>query len=181
MRRVIRVLSAASPLLETAANRENTTGPPSSGAPEFVRVTVPSSTAIGLSGWRAASALLVNAGSAIVRADEGGTVTAGRYIITIPAGALKADTRITLRVMEEDGVVGCELLPHGIEFLTAVQLTMDLTGTSFTAVEPVSIYGYDTRAGEWVDVGATLDSTTLQLWTRPSRFSCYRAGRIPGW
>ena len=180
MCRVIFFLGAMSLLLPAASCTRTTVAPQTLGAPEFVRVTEPFASPLAPPGSGSAEIASPEETSARVTAAAGGTITAGRYTVTIPAGALEADTLVTVRVREESGMVGCELTPHGIEFATAVLLTMDLTGTGCACTETVTIYWYDPSADTWVDVGGTLDPATLGLSTPLLHFSEYRAGRA-GW
>jgi hypothetical protein len=183
MNRVILLLAIATLCLVAASCTQNATTPQHPGAPEFLRVTDPQCTTLrapGLPGARTVTIAPSGETSVLVMAAKGGIVTAGRYTVTIPPFALTENTLITVRVEEADGTVGCELLPHGIQFAAPVLLTMNLTGTSFTATEPVTIFWYDTSKGVWVDVGATLDIATLRVSSQLPHFSSYKAGRA-GW
>jgi hypothetical protein len=174
------VLSAALLVLMVASCAENTTSPQTPGVPEFVRVTDPFSTSLGLSGSRTATSAPSTETTVMVSAAAGGLVTAGRYSVMIPPGALPADTWITVRAKEADGTVGCELLPHGLVFAVPVTLSMNLTGTSYAGTTPVTIYWYDTSKGLWVDVGGSMNPATTQVSTPLPHFSDYKAGRA-GW
>jgi len=67
--------------------------------------------------------------SSVVSADEGGRVVCGPFRLDFPAGALDEDTEITMNVID-DGTLGIELGPHGIQFNVPVTLSMNLEGTS---------------------------------------------------
>ncbi len=182
MSRVILLLAIATLCLVAASCTQNTTTPQIPGSPEFQRVMDPSPSASPL---RQGDATMSNAAkkaeaSQLIAADTGGTVNTGRYTVTIPAGALATDTMITVQVKENMGIVGCELLPHGITFATPVKLTISLTGTDYTGIGPVTIFWYDTAQKGWVDVGGTFELPTFELSTQLSHFSTYRAGRS-GW
>lgn len=64
----------------------------------------------------------------IVTPTEGGTVTTedGKFILTVPAGAVDQDTVISIRTVAESGGiggVGYELSPDGLEFQEPVPVT----------------------------------------------------------
>ena len=67
--------------------------------------------------------------SKVISAHDGGVVTNGRVTLEFPPFALSEDTEITIEMLD-DGTLGVELGPHGIQFNRAVTMTMDLRGTS---------------------------------------------------
>ncbi len=67
--------------------------------------------------------------SAVISADEGGTLSNGRVTLTFPAGALDKDTEITIEMLGHK-TLGVELSPHGIQFNEPVVMTKDLRGTT---------------------------------------------------
>lgn len=116
--------------------------------------------------------------SELISASKGGVIWAGRYQLTIPARALREDTVITIRqTWQNDGVVGFELLPHGLQFRKAVDLRVWL-GDKAQAGDAVSLYWWDAGAADYVDMGGTWAAPylTTQIW----HFSQWKAGRA-GW
>jgi hypothetical protein len=67
--------------------------------------------------------------SATISAQNGGTVSNGRVSLDFPPGALNQDTQITIEMLN-DGTVGVELSPHGIQFNKPVTMSVDLRGTT---------------------------------------------------
>jgi hypothetical protein len=114
----------------------------------------------------------------LVDADEGGQVTYGRYQVTLPAGALAADTYITVR---DPGswMVSCELEPHGIQFLVPVELQVDLHGLHYSPYTDWSIF-WLAAEDQWENEGGTFENEKVRttLW----HFSTYAPGRgRAGW
>jgi hypothetical protein len=118
--------------------------------------------------------------SVLILADLGGSVTAGRYSVVIPPGALDKDTTIRVKSLETPGVVKCQLFPHGLVFLKPVRLFMDLHGTDAQPGEDIDVFWFDPDHGQWVDIGGTFDSQTMLLWADLPHFSTYAGGRH-GW
>ena len=67
--------------------------------------------------------------ASVVSADEGGRLVCGPFKLDFPAGALDEDTEITMEIFD-NGTLGIELGPHGIQFNVPVTLSMNLEGTS---------------------------------------------------
>jgi len=67
--------------------------------------------------------------SATVSAEFGGIVSNDRVTLEFPPGALSQDTQITID-MHDDGTLGVDLSPHGIQFNKPVTMSMDLNGTT---------------------------------------------------
>lgn len=117
-----------------------------------------------------------------VTAKEGGSVQAGRHQLVIPAGALPADTLITLRdVTSSSGHVACEAYPEGLHFLKPVLLTthigdvVDPTGYQIYWVSNPGL-----AAEDWVRMKSSLNSEGDGLCTWLQHFSTYAPGKA-GW
>lgn len=110
----------------------------------------------------------------------GGVVACGRYSVTIPAGALSQTVAITVRPLEQDGSVGCELLPHGLQFLVPAQLKMSLSGTTMATQLQTTIYWWDAANADWVDISGTYAGADQSVVAPLAHFSQYKAGRA-GW
>ncbi|MBM3286669.1 MAG: hypothetical protein FJY88_04880 [Candidatus Eisenbacteria bacterium] len=119
-------------------------------------------------------------GCALIGPAAGGTVSIGRYRVTVPPGALRTATEIKVTIREAGGHIGCELEPHGITFLRPVTLTMDLSGTDLSGHNDVTIYWYDENDGTWVDMGGVCDPASGRVSVGIWHFSQFRAGRA-GW
>jgi hypothetical protein len=100
----------------------------------------------------------------VIRAADGGFVELNGFRVDIPAGALAADTRITLD-LPSDGILAQRLLasfgPEGTQFSTPVTLTFPLTGVSLNG-GPIEVARWEN--GAWTSLGGTvsLDGTRLQ-------------------
>jgi hypothetical protein len=121
-------------------------------------------------------------GSALVDAQFGGVVQAGRFKLLVPPGALAQDTEIVVRdvTAEEGGIVTGELLPEGLTFLKPVYLQVDLEGTTAEGWSDANLFWYDPDTGQWVDQGGFYSPWTHKLWAPLEHFSRYRPGRA-GW
>ena len=67
--------------------------------------------------------------SKVISAENGGVISNGRVTLEFPPFALSKDTEITIEMLN-DGTLGAELGPHGIQFNRPVTMTMDLEGTN---------------------------------------------------
>jgi hypothetical protein len=153
-----------------------------SRTPEFARIeTSPSAAAQGLApGAKVKEVPILPTEVTKLIGAEGGVITLGRYVLAIPAGALEKPVDITVRSLEQDGAVGCELLPHGLLFRTSAQLKMDLSGTNMAHQLNTTIYWWDAENGAWVDTNGFFTGFTQSVTTALPHFSTYYAGRA-GW
>lgn len=127
-------------------------------------------------------ASFAKAGSAFIRADEGGVISWGRFSLDIPAGALSEDTEISIsRPMPN--LVMCELEPHGIQFNKPVTLQIDYNGTpaaeNDTGEPTLGVYWFNEDTGQWVFVGKELDTAGNKMEANLEHFSGYVAGWKP--
>lgn len=110
---------------------------------------------------------------------ESAVLESGRYLLSVPAGAL--DYPAEYRLEHAAGaVVQVDLFPHGAEFDNPVLLEIDLRGTSLAQYNDITLYWWDEVSGEWVDVGGAWDPASKTLSTELEHFSRYRPGRA-GW
>ncbi len=91
--------------------------------PNFIRIL--SSSEKGVQGLTLSDSY----SSMMISAEEGGVLSNGRVTLEFPPHALSEDTEISI-MMLDDGTLGVELGPHGVQFSRSVTLTMDLSGTS---------------------------------------------------
>lgn len=117
--------------------------------------------------------------SALITPDQGGKVTCGRYQVTLPPGALAAETYITVRD-PGNRFVSCELEPHGIQFLAPVELQIDLHGLRYSPYTGWTVY-WLAAPDQWQDQGGTFadEKVRANLW----HFSTYAPadGGRAGW
>jgi len=141
-------------------------------SPNFVRIL---STSKGVSD----APQMAPFASQMISAAEGGTVTNGRITLTFPAGALDQDTEITMEMMD-DGTLGAEFGPHGIEFKLPVVMSMDLRGTNAEGMAAVTSTLYENEElgrYERVEKAPSGDSNSSSSLLR--HFSSYK-GNIDG-
>lgn len=106
-------------------------------------------------------------------AAEGGFVELNGFRVDIPAGALPADTVVTIdlpsspllgkRVMAEFG-------PHGIQFNQPVTLTFPLAGVVLNG-DPVEVARWEN--GGWTSLGGTVTGNGTKLVGQTPHFSYY--------
>ncbi|MDZ4805000.1 MAG: hypothetical protein SGI90_09090 [Candidatus Eisenbacteria bacterium] len=118
----------------------------------------------------------------LVRAKDGGVVSAGRHRLTIPSGALKTDTMIQLKdVTGSAGFVSCEAYPEGLEFSKPVLLESSFRDLKDPFGFTIYWIANPGKSDEnWVDMRAGLSADTQGLAVRLSHFSTYAPGKA-GW
>lgn len=164
-------------VLLTVSCADDSTLPGTAAGPEFVELQGQeplNSSMCGGGGRRTASTVAV-----VISQAVGGTVSADRATVVIPAGALYADAVISV-TPETGRFVGATLGPHGTVFAKPVTLQFDLKGTGYLPTDDLTIYWFNEKSGAWEDIGGTLDPATMTLSTQLEHFSDYRAGRA-GW
>lgn len=118
-----------------------------------------------LSGTRTASRRII--------ASEGGFVELNGFRVDIPAGALPADTTVTI-TLPSDNVLGKRLIaefsPHGVQFNTPVTLTFPLTGVLWTG-DAIEVARWEN--GAWTSLGGSVDLTGTRLTGQTPHFSTY--------
>lgn len=127
----------------------------------------------GLSGTSEAIA------SKVIDRKTGGSLRIEDVKLTFKPYTLEEDTEITIikHPSDSDRVL-FELLPHGIEFIRAVDLTVNLKDCGIDPDELATIYWWDPDKEEWVDLKAvwSYPNATVKL----DHFSRYGGGRA-GW
>jgi len=118
-----------------------------------------------LSGTRTASKYIL--------AAEGGFVELNGFRVDIPAGALPADTTITIK-LPTDAVLGkrvmAEFEPHGIQFSTPATLSFPLVGVVLSG-QAIGVGRWEN--GAWNDIGGTVNSAGTVLSATTPHFSAY--------
>ena len=102
----------------------------------------------------------------LVSAANGGTVQMGRYTLEFPAGALSADTPITVTQTDPSAMV-LELQPHGIQFLKPVTLSAQVTDLVTPTANVVGVAWFNESTFAWEVVGeddAQSDDASATLW-----------------
>jgi hypothetical protein len=115
-----------------------------------------------------------------ISAAQGGTITAGRFTLQFPPGALRKDTVITLRdISAGSGRVECEALPEGLQFRVPVMLTTrfsDIVDPQGYSIYCVVSGGKGSEKWEFVGGQASSEGVTAPL----RHFSRYAPGKA-GW
>ncbi|HYW13165.1 MAG TPA: hypothetical protein VE871_14490 [Longimicrobium sp.] len=118
-----------------------------------------------LSGTRTASKRII--------ASQGGFVELNGFRVDIPAGALPADTTVTIN-LPTDNVLGKRLIadfePHGVQFNTPVTLTFPLTGVLMLG-GPVEVARWEN--GAWTSLGGSVNLLGTKLTGQTPHFSTY--------
>ena len=118
-----------------------------------------------VSGTRTASKRII--------ASQGGFVELNGFRVDIPAGALPADTTVTIN-LPTDNVLGKRLVadfePHGVQFSTPVTLTFPLTGVLLLG-GPIEVARWEN--GGWTSLGGSVNLLGTQLTGQTPHFSMY--------
>lgn len=118
-----------------------------------------------LSGTRTASKRIL--------ASQGGFVELNGFRVDIPAGALPADTTVTI-TLPSDNVLGkrliAEFAPHGVQFSTPVTLTFPLTGVLWSG-SPIEVARWEN--GAWTSLGGSVNLLGTELTGQTPHFSTY--------
>ena len=118
-----------------------------------------------LSGTRSASKRIL--------AAEGGFVELNGFRVDIPAGALPADTTVTIN-LPTDNVLGKRLIadfqPHGVQFSTPATLTFPLVGVVWNG-NPIEVGRWENDA--WTSLGGSVNTLGTRLTGQTPHFSTY--------
>ena len=118
-----------------------------------------------LSGTRTASKRII--------ASQGGFVELNGFRVDIPAGALPADTTVTI-TLPGDNVLAKRLIaefePHGVQFSTPVTLTFPLSGVLWSG-NPIEVARWEN--GAWTSLGGSVNSLGTKLTGQTPHFSTY--------
>lgn len=108
-----------------------------------------------------------------ILAAEGGFVELNGFRVDIPAGALPADTTVSIH-LPTDNVLAKRLLaefePHGVQFSTPATLTFPLTGVLLSG-EPIEVARWEN--GAWTSLGGSVNGAGTALSSTTSSFSAY--------
>ncbi|HST62467.1 MAG TPA: hypothetical protein VLK84_27430 [Longimicrobium sp.] len=118
-----------------------------------------------LSGTRTASKRII--------ASQGGFVELNGFRVDIPAGALPADTTVTIN-LPTDNVLGKRLIadfePHGVQFSTPVTLTFPLVGVLLSG-DAIEVGRWEN--GGWTSLGGSVNLLGTKLTGQTPHFSTY--------
>jgi len=109
----------------------------------------------------------------VVRAADGGFVELNGFRVDIPAGALAADTRVTID-LPSDGLLARHLIadfgPEGTQFSQPVTLSFPLTGVSLNG-GPIEVARWE--GGAWRSLGGVISADGTRLLGQTPHFSTY--------
>lgn len=112
-----------------------------------------------------------------ISAATGGFVEINGFRVDIPAGALPADTTVTITLpgdaLAAERVVA-EFEPHGIRFNAPVTLSFPLTGVILTG-DPIEVARWEN--GGWTSLGGSMSADGSVLSGTTPHFSTY-GGKI---
>jgi hypothetical protein len=107
-----------------------------------------------------------------ITASQGGFVELNGFRVDIPAGALPADTTVTI-TLPADTVLGrrlvAEFQPHGVQFSTPVTLTFPLAGVLVLGTVEVARW----EDGGWTSLGGSVNLLGTKLTGQTPHFSTY--------
>ena len=108
-----------------------------------------------------------------ITASQGGFVELNGFRVDIPAGALPADTTVTID-LPSDNVLGKRLVaefgPHGIQFSTPVMLTFPLGGVLWSG-DAIEVARWEN--GAWTSLGGSVNLLGTKLSGQTPHFSTY--------
>lgn len=73
----------------------------------------------------------------------GGTLAVGGHKFIVPAGALAANTSITVTFTKSSSGVRADLAPHGLKFNVPTEVQFDLTSCAVPTGSPINVYYVD--------------------------------------
>jgi hypothetical protein len=113
----------------------------------------------------------------MISASEGGTISNGRVTLIFPPNALDEDTWITVEMIN-DGTLGVELGPHGIQFNEAVTIKIDLSGTTGEGVGNATSTLWYNEVEDWWEEMPSLDNDANTTKSSLQHFSKYKVGTL---
>lgn len=108
-----------------------------------------------------------------IAAAEGGFVELHGFRVDIPAGALPADTLVTIRLPSDNVLakrVLAEFEPHGIQFNQPVTITFPLSGVLLSGAA-IEVGRWEN--GAWTSLGGSVNPAGTALSSTTPHFSTY--------
>jgi len=113
-------------------------------------------------------------------------VSASHYELHFHDGSLATDTTVTMQEYDP-GVLDVQLGPHGVQFGTSVELSVDFAGTAadpgavaYDHSDPV-LYWLNERTNQWEEVPGRTDWAHKKHIVELRHFSRYVLGGKAGW
>ena len=118
--------------------------------------------------------------------DQDRLVSASHYELHFHDGSLASDTTVTMQE-HDPGVLDVQLGPHGVQFGTSVELSVDFAGTAadpgaaaYDHSDPV-LYWLNERTNQWEEVPGRTDWAHKRHIVELRHFSRYVLGGKAGW
>ena len=112
---------------------------------------------------------LAESSASSLMGPDGGVLTDGVSVLTIPAGALGNTIWMSLSTSQENGGPVCRISPASLEFAGGAQLSLPLPSGSSGGDTP-RVAGYDSTSGSWADFGGAVSLARIQAHIDGSRY-----------
>ncbi|GEM_PF-6284325 len=112
--------------------------------------------------------------SQLVKANTGGTLYFGEFKFYVPPGSLAQDTVIKIK-MTSDKYIQMDFGPDGTQFNPPAVMTVTYVTANLKGKTPsnLSVSWFDTATSQWVNIGGTVDESTLTVSVPISHFTEY--------
>ncbi len=112
--------------------------------------------------------------SQLVKASTGGTLYFGEFKFYIPPGSLAKDTIISI-TMTNDKYIQMDFGPDGTQFNPPAVMTVSYATANLKKIKPssLSISWFDTTKSQWIDIGGTVDQSTMTVSAPVTHFTEY--------
>jgi hypothetical protein len=110
----------------------------------------------------------------LVKASTGGTLYFGEFKFYIPPGSLANDTIIGI-TMTSDKYIQMDFSPDGTQFNPPATMTVTYVTANLNKISPskLSISWFDTATNKWINLGGTVNQSTLSVSVPISHFTEY--------
>jgi hypothetical protein len=105
----------------------------------------------------------------LITASSGGTVSINELSISIPNGAVSSDMNISINC-NDDLYLQADFGPDGTQFNKSATITVSYANADMSGITAtdLSISWFDPNAGEWIDLGGTVNTkaktVSAQVW-----------------
>ncbi len=112
--------------------------------------------------------------SQLVKASTGGTLYFGEFEFYIPPGSLANDTIISI-TMTSDKYIQMDFGPDGTQFNPPATMKVTYATANLKDIKPsnLSISWFDTATKQWINLGGTVDQSTMTVSVPITHFTEY--------
>ncbi len=112
--------------------------------------------------------------SQLVKASAGGTLYLSEFKFYIPPGSLAKDTNISI-TMTSDKYIQVDFGPDGTQFNPPATMSVSYATANLqnTQSSKLSISWFDTATNKWVNIGGTVNQSTMTISAPISHFTEY--------